>query len=67
MESQIRSALPDYKMMDYKVDYLNHSQFQKGNLIVLAKPVAGVSMCDFVLKVLAGNWDLRSVFLLMWR
>ncbi|KAI9558111.1 hypothetical protein GHT06_014864 [Daphnia sinensis] len=30
MESQIVSHLPSFAMLDYKVEYKNHSQFQKG-------------------------------------
>lgn len=30
MESQIVSNLPSLAMLDYKVEYTNHSQFQNG-------------------------------------
>lgn len=30
MESQILNSLPDFNMLDYKVDYVNHSLFQDG-------------------------------------
>ncbi len=31
MESQIVMQFPDFAMLDYKIEYANHSQFQKGN------------------------------------
>ncbi|XP_046458566.1 rRNA N6-adenosine-methyltransferase ZCCHC4-like [Daphnia pulex] len=30
MESQILNKLPNFAMLDYKIEYTNHSQFQKG-------------------------------------
>lgn len=30
MEPQVLRELPDFAMMDYKVNYLNHKQFQEG-------------------------------------
>lgn len=35
MEPQVINQLPDFKMMDYKVNYLNHKQFQDGTIIWL--------------------------------
>lgn len=39
MEQQIVSALPDFQMLDYKIDYINHDQFQKGesNVVIIIK------------------------------
>lgn len=31
MEPQIKNSLPNFTMLDYKVDYDNHPLFQQGN------------------------------------
>ena len=47
MEPQIISALPSFQMVDYKVDYTNHSQFQQGNLLYLFKMPKKTNLITF--------------------
>ena len=44
MESQIVFHLSNFAMLDYKIEYTNHSQFQKGNFLLPVPPITNIAI-----------------------